>query len=164
MKLRGPAILFGNNINTGAVISAKYMSKQGDPKSLIPHMFEAIDPGIHTRLPGSILVAGSNFGVGSTREIVPVLLREAGVQAVVARSFSRGFYRNATNLGLPLVEAEVAETVRSGDLIEIDFDRGVVCNLTQSTEAGAVPLPEIMQRILAEGGLVHFFKKYRSLT
>ncbi|MBU2054640.1 MAG: 3-isopropylmalate dehydratase [Proteobacteria bacterium] len=163
MKLRGSAIVFGNNINTGVVISAKYMSKQGDLKSLIPYMFEAIDPGIHTRLPESILVAGSNFGVGSTREIVPVLLREAGVQAIVARSFSRGFYRNATNLGLPLAEAEVAGTV-GGDLLEIDLHKGVVTNLTRSTEVRVIPLPEIMQRILAEGGLVPFFKKYGALT
>jgi 3-isopropylmalate/(R)-2-methylmalate dehydratase small subunit len=163
MKIEGSAIILGNNINTGVVISAKYMSKQGDPKSLIPHMFEAIDPEISGRLTGSILVAGTNFGAGSTREIVPVLLREAGVRAVVARSFSRGFYRNATNLGLPLAEAEVTGTV-GGDLIEVDLDTGVVCNLTQGTEARAIPLPEIMQRILAEGGLVPFFKKYRSLT
>ncbi len=163
MKLRGSAIVLGNNINTGVVIAAKYMSKQGDPKSMIPHMFEAIDPGIHTQLPGSILVAGTNFGVGSTREIVPVLLCEAGVRAVVARSFSRGFYRNATNLGLPLSEAEVAGTI-GGDLLEIDLDTGVVSNLTRGTEARAIPLPMIMQRILAEGGLVPFFKKYRSLT
>jgi 3-isopropylmalate/(R)-2-methylmalate dehydratase small subunit len=163
MKLRGSAIVLGNNINTGIVIAAKYMSKQGDPKSLIPHMFEAIDPAIPARLPGAILVAGTNFGVGSTREIVPVLLREAGVRAVVARSFSRGFYRNATNLGLPLAEAEVAGT-EGGDLLEIDLDTGVVRNLTRSTEVRAIPLPKIMQRILAEGGLVPFFKKYRSLT
>ena len=163
MKLSGPAIVLGNNINTGVVLAARYMSKQDDPKSLIPHMFESIDPGIPARLPGSILVAGSNFGVGSTREIVPVLLREAGVRAVVARSFSRGFYRNATNLGLPLAEAEVAGT-SAGDLMEIDLDTGVVRNLTHGIEAQAAPLPEIMQRILAEGGLVPFFKKYRSLT
>jgi 3-isopropylmalate/(R)-2-methylmalate dehydratase small subunit len=163
MKLSGHAIVLGNNINTGVVLSAKYMSKQDDPKSLIPHMFETIDPQLHTRLPGSILVAGSNFGVGSTREIVPVLLREAGVRAVVARSFSRGFYRNATNLGLPLAEAEAVGTVE-GDLMEVDLDAGVVRNLTQCTEARAVPLPEIMQRILAEGGLVPFFRKYGSLT
>jgi 3-isopropylmalate/(R)-2-methylmalate dehydratase small subunit len=163
MIIRGSVILFGNNINTGVVFSAKHMSKQGDLKSLIPHMFEAVDPGIHARLPGSILVAGTNFGVGSTREIVPILLREAGVQAVVARSFSRGFYRNATNLGLPLVEAEIAGTMES-DLLEIDFDRGVVSNLTRGAEAQAVPLPGIMQRILAEGGLVPFFKKYGTLT
>ncbi len=163
MKFGGPAIVLGSNINTGLVIGARHMSKQDDPKSLIPHMFEAIDPGIPARLPGSILVAGTNFGVGSTREIVPVLLREAGVRAVVARSFSRGFYRNATNLGLPLAEAELAETV-GGDLIEVDLDSGVVRNLTRGTEARAVPLPMIMQRILAEGGLVPFFKKYRSLT
>jgi 3-isopropylmalate/(R)-2-methylmalate dehydratase small subunit len=162
MKLEGPAIVFGNNINTGVVIGAKYMSKQGDPKSLIPHMFEGIDPGIPARLPGSILVAGTNFGAGSTREIVPVLLREAGVRAIVARSFSRGFYRNATNLGLPLAEAEVEGTV-TGDLMEVDLDTGVVRNLTRGTEARAIPLPEIMQRILAEGGLVPFFKKYGTL-
>ena len=163
MKFSGPAIVLGNNINTGIVLSAKYMSKQGDPKSLIPHMFETIDPGIPARLHGAILVAGINFGVGSTREIVPVLLREAGVRAVVARSFSRGFYRNATNLGLPLAEAETVGTVE-GDLMEVDLDAGVVRNLTQRTEVRAVPLPEIMQRILAEGGLVPFFRKYGSLT
>ena len=163
MKFKGPAIVLGNNINTGLVIGARYMSKQDDPKSLIPHMFETIDAGIPARLPGSILVAGSNFGVGSTREIVPVLLREAGVRAVVARSFSRGFYRNATNLGLPLAEAEVAGA-EGGDLMEIDLDTGMVKNLTRCTEARAVPLPKIMQRILAEGGLVPFFKKYGSLT
>ena len=163
MKLSGSAIVLGNNINTGVVVPAKYMSRQGDPKSLIPHMFESIDPGLYTRRPGSILVAGSNFGVGSTREIVPVLLREAGVQAVMARSFSRGFYRNATNLGLPLAEAVVEGTV-DGDLMEINFDTGVVINLTRNIEARAVPFPEIMQRILAEGGLIPFFKKFRSLT
>jgi len=162
MKCNGHAIVLGNNINTGVVLSARYMAKQDDPKSLIPHMFETIDPQLHTQLAGSILVAGSNFGVGSTREIVPVLLREAGVRAVVARSFSRGFFRNATNLGLPLAEAAIA--AERGDLMEIDLDTGVVRNLTQSTEARAVPLPQIMQRILAEGGLVPFFKKYGSLA
>lgn len=163
MKLSGPAIVLGNNINTGVVLAARYMSKQGDPKSLIPHMFETIDPGIPGRLPGSILVAGNNFGVGSIREIVPVLLREAGVRAIVARSFSRGFYRNATNLGLPLAEAEVPGTAER-DLMEIDLDTGMVRNLTRGVEAQTAPLPEIMRRILAEGGLVPFFKKYGSLT
>lgn len=163
MKLTGSAVMLGSNINTGIVIPAKYMSKQGDISSLIPHLFESIDPGFYTRLPGSILVTGSNFGGGSTREVVPVLLREAGVQAVVACSFSRGFYRNATNLGLPLAEATVAGTV-GDDLMEIDFDAGVVVNLTRKIEARIAPLPEIMQRILAEGGLVPFFKKYKSLT
>jgi 3-isopropylmalate/(R)-2-methylmalate dehydratase small subunit len=88
--------------------------------------------------------------------------REAGARAVAARSFSRGVFRNATNLGLPLAEAEIAAA--GGDLMEIDLDTSVVRNLTQSIEARAVPLPEIMQRILAEGGLVPFFRKYGSLT
>jgi len=162
MKRSGRSIVFGDNINTGIVLSAKYMSKQGDIPSLIPHMFEAVRPGIHAQLPGAVLVAGSNFGVGSTREIVPVLLREVGVQAVVARSFSRGFFRNATNLGLPLVETETAGTAE-GDLLEVDLTAGVVRNLSQGTEARAIPLPDIMQRILAEGGLLPFFRKFRSL-
>ena len=140
MKLSGPAIVLGNNINTGVVLAARYMSKQGRPEIAHSSYVRNDRSGNPARLPGSILVAGSNFGVGSTREIVPVLLREAGVRAVVARSFSRGFYRNATNLGLPLAEAEVAGTAE-GDLMEIDLDTGVVRNLTRSTEAQAVSSP-----------------------
>lgn len=163
MLLEGPSIVFGDNVNTGIIVSAKYMSRQGDPKSLIPYMFEAVRPGLHTSLPGAILVGGANFGVGSTREIVPILLREVGVRAVVARSFSRGFFRNAINLGLPLVETDTAG-IREGDLLSIDLDAGQVANRTTGAALQALPLPEIMQRILFAGGLVPFFQRYKTFA
>lgn len=163
MLLEGPAIVFGDNVNTGIIVSAKYMSRQGDPKSLIPYMFEAVRPGLHTSLPGSILVGGANFGVGSTREIVPILIREVGVQAIVARSFSRGFFRNAINLGLPLVETDTASIVE-GDALSVDLNTGVVTNRSRGLVMQGQPLPEIMQRILFAGGLVPFFQKYKSFA
>ncbi|HEY8449565.1 MAG TPA: 3-isopropylmalate dehydratase, partial [Bacillota bacterium] len=132
-----------------------------DPDTLTPHLFENLRPGIHDRLPGAIVVGGVNFGAGSTREIVPILLKKVGVQVVAAKSFSRGFFRNAVNLGLAVAEVDTTGFT-DGDVIEVDFDQGTVVNHTRGIERAFKPLPKIMQEILRAGGLVPYFRIHRS--
>ena len=123
-------------------------------------MLEDLDPGFRARMhPGDIIVAGDNFGCGSSREQAPVALKLAGISCVIARYFARIFYRNAINIGLPLLEIPDHD-IHDGDVLDIDLRQGIVTNLTQQKTYRAKPMPEVMIRILQEGGLVPFLKKY----
>ncbi len=160
MILKGTAHVYGDHINTDYIISGKYKFKTLDMKELSCHVLEDLDPEFCQRVEeGDFIVAGINFGCGSSREQAPLVIKHAGVAAVIASSFARIFYRNSINKGLPLVECDTSE-IESGDQLELDLEAGEVRNLTRGTVLGAAPLPEVMMRILDEGGLVEHLKKH----
>jgi 3-isopropylmalate/(R)-2-methylmalate dehydratase small subunit len=164
VKLQGKAIKLGSNINTDFIISGRYKFSITDMKELAKHIMEDIDPGFPTKIiPGkSVIVAGKNFGMGSSREQAPLVIKESGIIAVLAKSFARIFYRNAFNIGLPLIEIET-KGIDENDALEINLDSGAVKNLSKNTEFTAKPLPPFMQALLQEGGVVNYFKKYKEL-
>lgn len=164
MKLEGKSIKLGDNINTDFIISGRYKFAITDIKELSKHIMEDIDPDFPSKIvPGkSMIVAGSNFGMGSSREQAPLVIKGAGIVAVLAKSFARIFFRNGFNIGLPLIETDT-DKIAENDLLDIDLDRGVVRNLTKSIELKAKPFPKFMQELLKEGGIVNYYKKYGEL-
>lgn len=160
MILRGFAHKLGDDINTDYIISGKYKFNTLDMKELAKHIFEDIEPDFINKIkPGDIVVAGKNFGCGSSREQAPLVIKNAGLSAVVAMSFARIFYRNAINNGLPLVECDTSR-INDGDELEIDLEKGIVKDITQGFEITINPLPPFMMKLLQDGGLVEHFKKY----
>ncbi|MDI6874852.1 3-isopropylmalate dehydratase small subunit [Candidatus Solincola sp.] len=160
MVLRGRAHVFGDDLNTDYIISGKYKFKTLDMDELARHCMEDLDPEFVKKVrPGDFIVAGSNFGCGSSREQAPLVIKHAGVAAVLARSFARIFFRNAINKGLPVVECDTSG-IRDGDELEVDLGAGRVTNLTQGTTMDVVPLPPVMMDILREGGLTAYLKKH----
>jgi len=164
VKIKGSSIKLGDNINTDLIISGRYKFSITDIKELSRHIMEDIDPTFHTKIiPGqSIIVAGRNFGMGSSREQAPLAIKEAGIVAILALDFARIFYRNAFNIGLALIETDT-DKIGESDLLDIDLDKGVVKNLTKNLELETKPLPKFMQELLREGGIVNYFKKYGKL-
>lgn len=164
MKIKGSSVKLGDNINTDLIISGRYKFSITDIKELSRHIMEDIDPTFHTKIiPGqSIIVAGRNFGMGSSREQAPLAIKEAGIVAILALDFARIFYRNAFNIGLALIETDT-DKIGESDLLDIDLDKGVVKNLTKNLELETKPLPKFMQELLREGGIVSYFKKYGKL-
>jgi 3-isopropylmalate/(R)-2-methylmalate dehydratase small subunit len=157
--IRGRAHVYGDHIDTDAIIPGKY-TKTLDLTSLAEHVLEDLDPRFRDALqPGDILVAGVNFGCGSSREQAPLALKAAGVAAVVARSFARIFFRNAINIGLPALEAEGAD-ISPGDELVLDLAGGTVENLKSGRVVTATRLPPVMLDILQAGGLVEYLKRY----
>lgn len=160
MVLRGRVHKFGDDINTDYIISGRYKFKTLDLKELATHVMEDIDPNFYQRIkPGDFIVAGKNFGCGSSREQAPLAIKYAEIAAVLAKSFARIFYRNSINVGLPLIEINT-DQFADGDEIEVNLEKGVVKNLTQGFELTFPPYPEIMRKILQDGGLVGHFKKH----
>jgi len=161
MILKGFSYKIGDDINTDYIISGRYKFSISDMKELAKHIMEDIDPTFYSRLkPGaSFLVAGKNFGMGSSREQAPLVIKEAGIVGVVAKSFARIFYRNAIKIGLPLIEADTAG-IRENDELQIDLENGELRNLTQKTKMKINPLPPVMRKLLSDGGLVEHFKIY----
>ena len=160
MLIKGRTWRFGNDIDTDAIIPARYLNTS-DPIELAKHVMEDADREFSNKMKaGDIITAGKNFGCGSSREHAPIAIKAAGIQAVVAKSFARIFYRNAFNIGLPIFESEQAsESIREGDEVEIDADSGVIRNLTTNEEYKANPIPPFMQELIASGGLVEWTKK-----
>ncbi len=155
--IRGRAHVYGDNIDTDRIIPGKY-TKTLDVQSLAEHVLEDLDPAFRTRLQrGDILVAGNNFGCGSSREQAPVALQAAGVAAVIARYFARIFFRNAINIGLPVLEIPDHD-IAQGDELEVDLVSGTVRNRTSGKVYQANPLPDVMLRILQAGGLVDYLR------
>lgn len=152
MMLRGKAWKYGDNIDTDVIIPGKYLRTK-DFKTYGEHAMEGIDPSFKPGQ-GDVIVAGNNFGCGSSREQAPLALKYAGISCVVARSFARIFFRNAINVGLPIVEADVYEAVRKGDVIEVDLDAGRV--IAGGKAYTSTRLPEFLQEILNAGGLVAY--------
>lgn len=160
MELKGKAHVFGDDINTDYIISGRYKFKTLDMKELARHVMEDLDPDFYSKIsPGDFIVAGRNFGCGSSREQAPLAIKHAGIGAVIARSFARIFYRNAVNVGLMLIEADTSE-IESGDELIVYPDRGFIENITRNKKIAFNPLPEFMLKILSDGGLVEHFKKH----
>jgi len=160
MEIKGRAHCFGDDVNTDYIISGKYKFKTLDMKELAKHVMEDLDPEFAQKVkPGDFVVAGKNFGCGSSREQAPLALLHAGVGAVLARSFARIFYRNAINTGLPVVECDTSE-IDPGDELLLDLEKGILKNLTKQKEISVKALPPFMLKILRDGGLVAHFRKY----
>jgi len=161
VKIEGKAVKLPDNINTDFIISGRYKFSITDMKELAKHIMEDIDPGFPQKItPGAtVIVAGENFGMGSSREQAPLVIKEAGITCVLAKNFARIFYRNSFNIGLPLVEADTS-SIDEGDILQIDLDRGIVHNLTKTKQINTKPLPPFMQQLLKEGGAVNYIKKY----
>jgi len=164
MKIRGQALKLGDNINTDFIISGRYKFSITDIKELARHIMEDVDADFPKKIiPGqSLIVSGKNFGMGSSREQAPLVIKEAGIQAVLASSFARIFYRNAFNIGLPLIEVDTSDIAET-DSLEIDLEKGVVRNLTKGSEAAINPFPKFMQQLLSEGGIINYLKKHGEL-
>ena len=159
MNATGTAIKYGDNIDTDVIIPARYLTTT-DPKELASHCMEDIDKDFAARVkPGDIMVGGSNFGCGSSREHAPIAIKASGVSCVIAKSFARIFYRNAINIGLAILESEEAsEKISAGDEIGIDFDSGVITNVTKSETYQAQPFPDFIKDMIASGGLMASIK------
>jgi 3-isopropylmalate/(R)-2-methylmalate dehydratase small subunit len=158
--IKGRAHVYGDNINTDVIIPGKY-TKTLDLSLLAEHVLEDLDPNFRHRVKkGDILVAGDNFGCGSSREQAPLALKTAGVSAVIAKYFARIFFRNAINIGLPVLEVSHHD-IDMGDELRIDLGAGSVKNLTKEIWFEAGTIPEIMIHILQEGGLVNYLKKHK---
>jgi 3-isopropylmalate/(R)-2-methylmalate dehydratase small subunit len=157
--IRGRVWKFGDNIDTDVIIPARYLNTS-DPAELAKHVMEDIDPEFRNKMtPGDIIVAGENFGSGSSREHAPIALKAAGVGAVIAKSFARIFYRNSFNMGLPIFQLPEADRISEGDQVEIDMERGVIKNLTKGEEYHFTPIPPFMQHLIEAGGLINYAKK-----
>lgn len=149
-----------DNVNTDYVISGRYKFKIKDMKELSKYLFEDIDPDFHKKVKrGDYVVAGENFGCGSSREQAPWVIKEAGVSAVLAKSFARIFFRNAFNIGLCVVECDT-DGIKDGDVVELDLEKGVVLNHTRNETIKTKPIPGLMRRFLNDGGVMEHFKKY----
>ncbi|MGA1789859.1 MAG: 3-isopropylmalate dehydratase small subunit [bacterium] len=158
-KIKGKAWKYGDNINTDEIIPARYLNTT-DPQELARHCMEDLDREFVSQAkPGDILVGGTNFGCGSSREHAPLCIKAAGLSCVIAASFARIFFRNAINIGLPIIESEEASTrIRSGDEIEVLVGAGKVLNLTRNEEYEIVPYPPFMKELIASGGLMNYIK------
>ena len=162
MILKGKARRFktSDDINTDYIISGRYKFKIQDPKELAKHVMEDLDPKFYERiLKGDFIVAGNNFGCGSSREQAPMAIKYAGISAVLSKSFARIFYRNCFNLGLPAIECDT-DGIEEGDELNVDLEKGIIKNITKNKEIKIKPLPKTMQTLLSEGGLVEHFKKH----
>jgi 3-isopropylmalate/(R)-2-methylmalate dehydratase small subunit len=159
MKVQGNVIKYGDNVDTDVIIPARYLNTS-DPKELAAHCMEDLDPGFAGRVKaGDIMAAGTNFGCGSSREHAPIAIKASGISCVIAKTFARIFYRNAINIGLPIVECpEAAEDISDGDVVEVDFDTGAITNKTKGRSYKAVPFPEFMQEIIKAEGLVGYIR------
>ena len=160
MKAQGKVHKYGNNIDTDVIIPARYLNT-ADHKELAAHCMEDIDKEFVNKVkPGDIMVGGANFGCGSSREHAPIAIKESGISCVIAKTFARIFYRNAINIGLPILECPAAsEGIEDGDEVEIDFDRGVIQNKTKGETYQAQPFTDIIKDIIRANGLLDSLKK-----
>ena len=157
MKASGTVFKYGDNVDTDVIIPARYLNSS-DPKELATHCMEDIDKEFVNKVKkGDIIVAEKNFGCGSSREHAPLAIKAAGVSCVIAETFARIFYRNAINIGLPIIECpEASRGIEDGDEVEVDFDTGVITNKTKGTSFQGQAFPEFMQKLIAAGGLVNY--------
>ena len=157
MKANGRVFKFKDNVDTDVIIPARYLNSS-DPAELAKHCMEDIDKEFVNKVKkGDIIVANKNFGCGSSREHAPIAIKAAGVSCVIAETFARIFYRNAINIGLPIIECpEAAKNIEEGDEVEVDFDSGVIYNKTKGTSFKGQAFPEFMQKIIAAEGLINY--------
>ena len=160
MKTQGHVFKYPDNVDTDVIIPARYLNTS-DAKELAKHCMEDIDTEYVKKVqPGDIMVAGWNFGCGSSREHAPLVIKTCGTGCVIAKSFARIFYRNAINIGMPILECEqAAEEIQAGDEVAIDFDTGVITNITTGKTYQAEPFPEFIQNIIKKGGLLASLKE-----
>ena len=156
MKYTGSVIKYGDNVDTDVIIPARYLNTI-DKKELASHCMEDLDTTFVSRVKnGDIMVAGQNFGCGSSREHAPIAIKECGINCVIAKSFARIFYRNSINIGLGIVECpEAVDEISEGDVIEADMDNGIIYNKTTGKEYKTAPFPEFVQKIIENGGLIN---------
>lgn len=159
--IKGKVWKFGNDVDTDAILPGRYLVLS-EEKELAACVMEGCDPGFSEKVKeGDIIVAGKNFGCGSSREHAPIAIKGAGISAVVAESFARIFYRNSVNIGLLLIEAKgISKSIEEGDQIEINMDKGFLKDLNNSREFEIKPLPEFMMGIMNEGGLISYLKNH----
>ncbi|MDO4333472.1 MAG: 3-isopropylmalate dehydratase small subunit [Eubacteriales bacterium] len=159
-KATGTVFRYGDNVDTDVIIPARYLNSS-DPAELATHCMEDIDKDfIHKVKTGDIIVADKNFGCGSSREHAPIAIKAAGVSCVIAETFARIFYRNAINIGLPIIECpEASKGIEAGDEVEVDFDTGIITNKTKGTQFKGQAFPPFMQKIIAAGGLVNYINE-----
>lgn len=160
MQVKGFAHRYGNNVDTDVIIPARYLNTSSHAE-LARHCMEDIDPEFAAKVKdGDLIVAGENFGCGSSREHAPIAIKASGVSCVIAKSFARIFYRNAINIGLPIMECpDAADAIKDGDLIAVDFDAGSIINETQGTTYQAEPFPPFILDIIRAGGLINSIKE-----
>ena len=159
MKASGYVHKYGDNVDTDVIIPARHLNT-ADHKELASHCMEDIDADfVNNVKPGDVMVAGNNFGCGSSREHAPIAIKESGISCVIARSFARIFYRNSINIGLAiLVCPEAADEIQAGDKVSVDFDTGLIKDETTGKEYNAIPFPEFINNILRSGGLLASIK------
>ena len=158
--LEGKVFRFGDNISTDDIIPGRFVHLRSNLPELAKHVLEDADATFSQRVSqGDFVVAGSNFGLGSSREHAPLVIKMSGVSAILARSAARIFYRNAINIGLPVLICDTGN-ISDGDQLEVDLERGTISNLTNNTLLRFNPIPDVMLRILNEGGLVPYIKKH----
>ena len=164
MIIEGRAIKYGDNINTDLIIPGRYLILN-EPKDLAEHAMEDLDPNFFKKFNfGDILVVGRNFGCGSSREQAAICLKYAGVSAIIAESFARIFFRNAINLGLPIIQSkEVVDCVNNFDILKLDFKNSNIFNKKQNKDFSFNPLPDFIQKIITDGGLISHIKKNQDL-
>ena len=160
MVFNGKAIVYGDNVDTDVIIPARYLNTS-DKKELASHCMEDLDKTFTSRVQaGDIMVAGYNFGCGSSREHAPIAIKESGISLVIARSFARIFYRNSINIGLAIIECpEAVDCISEGDVVEADLDAGIIYNRTTGKQFQTKPFPAFIQKIIENGGLVESIKK-----
>lgn len=159
MDAKGTVHKYGNNVDTDVIIPARYLNIH-DPEELASHCMEDIDADFVNKVKtGDIVVAGENFGCGSSREHAPATLKTCGVSCVIATTFARIFYRNSINIGLPILEcAEASQHIENGDTVEVDFNTGVITNVTKNETYQALPFPDFIKDMIAKGGLLNSIK------
>ncbi len=160
MQAKGNVFKYGDNVDTDVIIPARYLAI-ADPKELAEHCMEDIDQDFVRKVhPGDIIVANKNFGCGSSREHAPLVIKVSGISCVIAETFARIFYRNAINIGLPIIECpEAARDIKDSDEVEIDFDSGTIRNLTTGKQYQGQAFPEFMQRIIKAEGLINYINE-----
>lgn len=160
MEAKGTVFKYGDNVDTDVIIPARYLAI-ADKKELAEHCMEDIDREFVKKVkPGDIMVANKNFGCGSSREHAPMVIKEAGISCVIAETFARIFYRNAINIGLPIIECEeAAKEIEAGDMVEVDFDSGIIYDRTKETQYRGQAFPEFMQKIIRAEGLINYINE-----
>lgn len=160
MQAKGTVFKYGDNVDTDVIIPARYLAI-ADKKELAEHCMEDIDKEFVKKVkPGDIMVANKNFGCGSSREHAPMVIKESGISCVIAETFARIFYRNAINIGLPIIECvEAAREIEAGDVVEVDFDKGIIYDRTKGTQYQGQAFPEFMQKIIKAEGLINYINE-----
>ncbi len=160
MQAKGKVFKYGDNVDTDVIIPARYLAI-ADPKELAEHCMEDIDQDFVKKVqPGNIMVAGKNFGCGSSREHAPLVIKVSGISCVIAETFARIFYRNAINIGLPIIECpEAAKDIQDGDEVEVDFDSGIIYNRTSGKQYQGQAFPAFMQKIIKAEGLINYINQ-----